>query len=527
MLITNLLTGSDQEFDKALQVWTASKDKEKNPFNILGQSAVHLAILSPSRLKRLLQSGMDPDIQDGDGTTPMMYAAAYGRLDSVILLMRHAAQIDLRDRLNNRFFEGYAICYGHIHLVKGLVRLLRDEGFAVIALDILHRCLLYHVVNASATMDMGIPILKSLLELNADPDITCSGNNTLMHLIDRSKYGRVLIEHEFTAAAIQNKDGQTALMHVVSFVDPALTKSVLRLQLSAGVLIDQRDAYHWTSLLHLIKHSRHRYSGSWDTIEVRFQRKTDATRCLNHLLREGAEVILADACKCPCSPGGCSAMSIALHHALEVTRPTSYRELLDVLPVDLAIGVLTCGDEKLRTLADTITAFSAFVQSGERHSCCALSSVRPWYWTSGSEGAQITDNKSAIKVCRGTYAIVGETTSAKAHLINQLAHFYTLLERRSQARHENEKAARIRKPPVRGPKRPKIPKSRSSISIGVDLRVEPAQKLDLQDYRAWISDSEKKKLSLYRGISLETWAKNALEFVDALDRKMERLRAEA
>lgn len=177
-----MLTGSDQEFEKALQTWAASKESE--PVNILGQSAVHLAILSPSRLDRLLQSGMNPDTVDGGGTTAMMYAAAYGRLDTVILLMHHVAHIDFRDDLNNRSFESYAICYGHVHLVKGLVRWLRDRGHAETALIILDRCMHYHVVNASATMDMGVPILENLLELDADPDITSSTKDTLMHLID-------------------------------------------------------------------------------------------------------------------------------------------------------------------------------------------------------------------------------------------------------------------------------------------------------------------------------------------------------
>jgi hypothetical protein len=524
LLTTNLLTGSDQEFEKALEVWVARKQRKPLPVNILGQSAVHLAVLSPLRLERLLQSGMDPDTEDGKKTTPIMYAAAYGHLDSVILLMQYVSHLDFRDDLNNRFFEGYAICYGHIHLVEGLVRWLRNEGYAEVALCVLNRCLHYHAVNASATMNMGVPILEALLELDADPDITSGAKNTLMHLIDDAKYGKVLIKHGFTAAAVQNKDGETALMHVVSFLDPALTKSLLSLQLSAGVSIDLRDASQWTALLHLVKHMRYRYSGSWDTIEVQFQRKTDAARCLNLLLRQGAEVLLTDTCKCPCSPGGCSATSIALHHALEVTRPTSFREVLDVLPIDLAIGVLACGDEKLRTLADTVATFSSFIESGEKHSCCALSSVQ--LWLPSAERAQVTDNQSAIKACCGTRTTVGNATSEKDRLINQLARFYTLLERRSQARYEKGVAAKIDTIPVHGPKRPKEPKHRSSRSVWVDLHVERAQKLELQDYRAWVFDCKKKNLQLYTGMSLEAWSRNALEFVNGLDREMERLRAE-
>jgi hypothetical protein len=76
LLTTNLLTGSDQEFEKALEVWVARKQRKPLPVNILGQSAVHLAVLSPLRLERLLQSGMDPDTEDGKKNTPINYSAA-------------------------------------------------------------------------------------------------------------------------------------------------------------------------------------------------------------------------------------------------------------------------------------------------------------------------------------------------------------------------------------------------------------------------------------------------------------------
>lgn len=526
LLTTNLLTGSDQDFGKALRAWETSEEGE--PVNILGQSAVHLAVLSSSRLERLLQSGMNPDTVDRGGTTPMMYAAAYGRLDSVIVLMQHVAHLDFRDRLNNRFFESYAICFRHVHVVKGLVKWLRDEGGAATALNILDRCIHYHVVNASATMDMDVPILEALLELGADPDITYSAKNTPMHLVEEAEHGKVLLKHGFTAAAVQNKNGETALMHIVRFVDPALTKSLLNLQLSAGVSINLRDASHWTLLLHLIKHLRYRHSGSWDAIDERFRRKTNATRCLNLLLCQGAEVLLTDACECPCSPGGCSAMSIALHHALEVTRITSYNEVLEALPVSLTIAVLSYGDETLRTLADTIAMFSAFIESGRRHSCCALSTVRPWYFPFTADSTQATDNRSATTACHGSCNIDNNTTDERARLVNQLARFYALLERRSQARYENEMAAEIKAVLVCGPKRPK-----NSVNIGssrciwVDHRVEPAQRLDLQEYRDWISDCVEKRLQLYTGTSTNAWAGNALGFVDALDREMGRLKVGA
>lgn len=500
--------------------------KRSTHANVLGQSAVHLAIHLPSRLKRLLQSSMDPDAVDRGGTTPMMYAAAYGQLDSVLVLIQHGARPDLRDDLNNRIFVDYAICFRRVDLLKGLVTWLRDQGQAADALRIIDRSIHYHLINSSATMDMAVPILETLLAPGGDPDVLYGTTVTAMHLVKRADLGKALLKHDFTAADVQDEAGQTALMHTVRFLDPGLTRTLLDLQSAAGTSIDQRDQTHWSLMHHLFLHMRCRFSGPWDSWQIRFQLKTHAIRCMNLVLRRGAEALLTDACVCPCSPGGCSPMSIALHQALEVTRPMSFRDVLSTLPVDLAIGVLALGDAQLRTLADTVATFSAFVESGGRHSCCALTRVRPSHFCEAGD-AQVTDSQSATTIRHETCAIVQNVTDEKARFTNQLALFYSLLERRSQARYEDENSARIKKILVCGPKRPKDDEYRSSRFTMIPPRVEPAQKLDLQDYRAWISDCKEKRLQLYTGMSLEVWSTNALEFVDGLDREMERLRAEA
>jgi hypothetical protein len=469
---------------------------------------------------------MDSDAVDRGGTTPMMYAAAYGQLDSVLVLIQHGARPDLRDDLNNRIFVDYAICFRRVDLLKGLVTWLRDQGQAADALRIIDRSIHYHLINSSATMDMAVPILETLLALGGDPDVLYDTTVTAMHLVKRADLGKSLLKRDFTAAGVQDEAGQTALMHTVRFLDPGLTRTLLDLQSAAGTSIDQRDQTHWSLMHHLFLHMRCKFSGPWDSLQIRFRLKTHAIRCMNLVLRRGAEALLTDACGCPCSPSGCSPMSIALHQALEVTRPMSFRDVLSTLPVDLAIGVLALGDAHLRTLADTVATFSAFVESGGRHSCCALTRVRPSHFCEADD-AQVTDSQSATTIRHETCAIVQNVTDEKARLTNQLALFYSLLERRSQARYEDENSARIKKILVCGPKRPKDDEYRSSRSTMIPPRVGPAQKLDLQDYRAWISDCKKRNLQLYTGMSLEAWSTNALGFVDGLDREMERLRAEA
>ena len=527
MLITHLLFGSEEEFDRALRTWIANDSGDLvNAFN---QSAVHLAIHSPSRLKRVLHAGMDPDAMDRGGTTPLMYAAAYGRLDSVITLLQHAKRPDYRDELNHRCFVHYAIRFKHIDLIKGLVSWLRDRGNAEEALWVLDCSVNCYIIwAAESCLHYDIPMLETLFEMGGDPDVLDRDNNTAMHLVNDAEHAKVLLKHNFTAAGVQNKDGKTVLMHTTRFFNPGLTEQLLYLQSDAGISIDQRDSSHWSAMLHLVGRGRHRFSRRCDTTEDRFQHKTNDIGCMNLLLRHEADVLLTDACGCPCSPSGCSAMSIALHHALEGTRPVSHNNNLDTLPIDLAIEVviLAFSVDRLRQLAGIVAAFSDFIQSGKKHSCCALGAVRPLL-VCNINGAHATDSQTRVterpELRNGTESVTDE----KSRLTHQLARFYTLLERRSRARYEDELASKIKTVLVYGPERPSDGNCRSSMWFGYCPELLLPQRLDLQDYRAWVSDCNKKNLQMYTGMSLEAWSTNALEFVDGLDREMERLRAEA
>ena len=498
------------------------------PVNVLGQSAVHLAVQLPSRLKRLIHVGMDPDAVDRGGTTPLMYAAAYGQLDSVITLVQHVSRLDFWDELNGRSFVHYAIRFRHIDLIEGLVRWFRDEGEAETALNVLDHSIYLHLVYAESSFHYDVPTLKTLLDLGGDPDVECGDEGTAMHLVNGTEYADVLLDRGFTAAGVQDNGGKTALMHVIRFFDPGLTEQLLYRQSDTGILIDQRDSSHWSAMLHLVGQSRQGLSRSWDTTEALFQRKTNVIKCMNLLLRHGADILLTDTCECPCSPSGCSAMSIALHHALEGIRPVSHRKILDTLPIDLCVELilLACSDNRLRQLADTVATYSDFIQSGGRHSCCALRSVRPLLLCTIS-GAHATDSQIRITehlVARtGAEAIVDE----EVRLSHQLARFYTLLELRSRARYDDDLATRIKRVLFYGPKNPRVGHYRSKLSFENDLKCLPAQRLDLQDYRTWISDCENKRSQMHTGKSLQDWVKNASEFVDGLDREMERLRLEA
>jgi hypothetical protein len=480
---------------------------------------------------------MDPDAMDSGGTTPLMYAAAYGLLGSAIILVQYTTRLALRDQLNNRCFVQYAIQLRYINLIKGLVEWFRGEGKAEIALCILNRsihCYLvhpveYHPDHLQSSSRFDVAMLETLFDLGGDPDILYGFNTTAMHIVDSTEYAKVLLKHGFTAADVQDRDGQIALMRIVRFLDPKLTKAMLDLLSATDVSIDQRDSFQWSAMLHLVSHMRYS-SESWDTTDVRFRRKTDAVRCMNLFLSRGAEVLLTDSCNCSCSPGGCSAIIVALHEAFLAIPPSSHRGLLETLPIDLAIGTatLTSGGDQLRQLTDAVAAFCDFTQSGKKsHECCAITTVRHWYYVSNFIVRATPNRLAAVAYLEPRTITAGPVENQKTRLINELARFYTLLERRSHARHGDELSARIKAVLVYGPERERSKggKHEPSGSWGdCSSPVSSLQRLDLQDYRAWLSHCVEQRLQMHARGSTKAWAESALEFVDGLEREMERLR---
>ena len=53
-----------------------------------------------ARLKTLAQSGVDANIKDDHGMTPLMYAAAVGSVDAMTLLIDKGADVNAQNRVN-------------------------------------------------------------------------------------------------------------------------------------------------------------------------------------------------------------------------------------------------------------------------------------------------------------------------------------------------------------------------------------------------------------------------------------------
>jgi ankyrin repeat protein len=74
-----------------------------------------------ARLRSLLSNGVDPNIRDGRGTTPLMHAAAIGSIEALKLLLTAGADPNSRDA-----FDVPPLTYGIRDVAK--VRLLLDAG---------------------------------------------------------------------------------------------------------------------------------------------------------------------------------------------------------------------------------------------------------------------------------------------------------------------------------------------------------------------------------------------------------------
>jgi hypothetical protein len=72
--------------------------------NLLGQSALHVAVSRPQHLQLLLDSGADVNAIDKHGITPLKYSGALGKTEVAIKLLGAGANLWLVYSLHGRHF---------------------------------------------------------------------------------------------------------------------------------------------------------------------------------------------------------------------------------------------------------------------------------------------------------------------------------------------------------------------------------------------------------------------------------------
>lgn len=285
--------------------------------------------------------------------------------------------------------------------------------------------------------------------------------------------------------------------------------------------VDVRDSSLWTPLMHAMKHIDYNECFGAENSRVRH---ADAMSCLSLLVRHGADMTLTDTCNCPCSPRGCSAVSIALHKARQNLRPCFYFRInsFSALPIDMAIIALdqNRGLDLSQSVASSITDFATFLGHEGRHSCCAFERCSPGLFPS-----TICAPEPALMLHGNDPSPGSRNDDITSQLAHQLARVYNLLERMSRAKHDGYKPNDKPSKPHRMGLWFDEPRDTYGISFGGWNRRPPALRVDLQEYQSWLAWCVQQDRHMFSKQPLRSWAANASAFVEKLERELDRLRS--
>lgn len=285
--------------------------------NVLGQSAIHLAIATPTILSLLLEAGANVDVQDRCKRNPLEYAAIYGYTESVMLLLKAGAYPLCHDEKYSQHivFLNHAQKWGHWDLITRAFSFFTASPYY--SDEFLKDELNYLITNhANSGYNLKAKGLECLLKLGANPNL----------ILDRDpKLG--------SNANHQNLQGHSAL-HILTFK------------------MQQQFFSHLS------------------------ERPDEITKAIVEaatLLHKGADPIIHDNCRCPCSRNGCSASTV-----LSVSGNSNLQEDVWSLEWLLMLREYKDADTIQEALLDLVQA-KQFERLGITHICCrkAQSSFHP------------------------------------------------------------------------------------------------------------------------------------------------------
>lgn len=538
-----MLTGSDTQFDNAVRKARRPDQTGCQP-NALGQNIMHFAVLFPRRMRLLLEAGIEPDHYDKGGSTPLMYAAAYGISESVLCLLEHGARSTDMDQRNQRVFLDYAVCRNHQNVILDTIQYTRSVGASEAAMGMLDRCLVYYMINGSDRRESDW--LRTLFALDARPDVACN-HGTLMHHIAYSHEGQAILDAPagFTAVNHADEDCVTPLMSVQRIGDPKLIVGLI----SRGASANLQDRFGWTALHHIadVAGHRHLYESELRDRQFLFSARSNMIASLNEMLRFGADTAVRDHCRCPCSSNGCSPMTLALRNVAQANkRPWGPRQLSG-FPIDLLFSLRSfCPDALDETLRD-IVRFRKFEDSGLDHLCC-LRRTGTCHFSHRSDAPALIHEaaydafEEAIASERVADGAASEVTD---RLCNELGAFYANIEARSCERRSVAAAQRKQQASQHTP--PKSAKlilrltdlKNTASSIGSRYVVDYAKDefremfimpaflpavttLDLAAHRGWAQQCQRGDFDLHLRGRLPAWSNIILEVLQKVEDSMKR-----
>ncbi|KAH8753749.1 ankyrin repeat-containing domain protein [Hyaloscypha sp. PMI_1271] len=290
--------------------------------NLLGQSALHLAVFRPQHLEILLDAGADANARDRHGITPLMYAAAMGNSPVAIRLLCSGADPSLEDDLLKGNFLVYARERSQWTTIVDVLGQLHDtpgvsEGVGRSWLTL--GAMLWVSDRHNWTKDL--KHFFALLERGADANVVYqSGDSdfrTLAHDISDEAGLKALISHGFTKFNHLDGEGAHAILSL-SGQDHIPDPGIMELLLNGGSLVNHQNQDGHTTLHAVTRHLRGYFcvskSCSSDK-EWHCNRRTQVLDCIRILLDRKADPFLGDKCCCACSRSGCT----PVHLMLQVT----------------------------------------------------------------------------------------------------------------------------------------------------------------------------------------------------------------
>ena len=295
-----ILCGSTDEVARCLQNTQSLVGK-----NLRGQSAVHLAaVLGTTKLQLLLKTGVELDIQDNKGRSPLDYAAAYGCTQSVMSLLEagaHPLKKNEDGSMHISFFD-WAADWDHWEVIAQALPFLQ------VSTCYSTKFLSNELDHLMATIgDDGYTErskgMEYLFKLGADPNLVLQNGETLLHRVRSLAEINVILKAGIKDIDSPDFHGASPLMSLLA----SHGSELYRLLLEKGANANHGDRYGH-SALHIVCHviqNHERYDSPYI-----LGRKSDAIIKTMSLLKYGADPLKRDNCLCACSYYGCSASTV-------------------------------------------------------------------------------------------------------------------------------------------------------------------------------------------------------------------------
>ena len=356
--------------------------------NFRGQTVLHLVVLNPAMITHVLKcfSDIDVNAQDGHGTTPLMYAMAYGVTRSSQLLLEAGADPFCRDELNGFCAWNYALVCANEELLAASIDAYSTKEPEHAELAVMHCLWSRMFITSARSNDFEGKILSYLLQFQIGHDDVSPCGNTLLTL-GCSWEVEIMLRNTTIPVNQKNNHGYTPLMVITRFQDPSLISKLVE----QGATVDVVDEHLWNALHHLT--SNLMAGIHWGVSSESWLSGMESAAVL---LRSGIASNKGDDCKCPCSSSGCtpSVLFVASGHWSRLQART-----LQVTPWLLEWFMMVQHQRPAEVYAILMTLYrrQRFDELGMTHTCCRRREMRSSY--SGRKAGFISPIDDEIERC--------------------------------------------------------------------------------------------------------------------------------